>query len=210
MMRPVNILIAVSALALLASCRINLARIIEVSSIDLDETYDTMLLQTKGADTVLILRSSDCRSDSQDELVIVYKKKGLTYSRAVTTWGRRNIEPQLYNFKWDTIYSSLDRIKTEEPIPSYYATVIEGDTTWSPVLSLSGEQAWTFQLITNKDTVEWETTASERVANPSMAMTKVSDHIFSQTIHGTFGLTSFSHYGNVAYKRMPIISRRRR
>lgn len=159
------------------------------------------------SDTILTIRSSDCHPNSNDYLIIVYKENGITYSRAFKTLGEYPLTPELPGFNWDTMYNALKSINTQEPAPSFSAKVIEGDTTWRRSWSFSGEMVLTFTLISNKDTTQWETVSSERYENPSMSKTKVSEYVLSETYNKAFGFNPI--YGDLKYKKLPIISRRR-
>jgi len=200
---PINIL----TILLMTSCSINLYRPIDTKVVNLDnEEQHFLKLVTSLSDTILTLRKSDCQINSEDYLIVVYKINGQTKSKTYTTYGNYPKEPTLENFNWIRIYNSVDSIKNQKPKPSYYGTIIEGDTTWHERGWISGEQVWTFKLYSKTDTTTWETVSTERQANPSMAATKISEYIFSETYNKIWGMTE--QYGERKYKKKPIIGRR--
>lgn len=197
-----NILI----LLLMTSCSINLYRPIATNVVNLDnEENNFFKTMASISDTVMTLRKSDCQINSEDYLIVIYKIKGQTKSLTFTTYGNYPKEAVLENFLWTRIINSLDSINNQKPQPSYYGTIIEGDTTWNLSGSWSGEPVWTFKLYLKTDTTTWETVSSERNENPSMAKTKISDYILAETYNKAFGIEPF--YGERKYKKKPIIGK---
>ena len=192
---------------LLSSCSLNLYSPIDTNVINLDKEEQVFLKNmTSLSDTILTLRESDCEINSEDYFIVVYKLNGYTKSKAFTTYGNYPCEPNLEDFNWGNVLSSLDSIKYQKTKPSYFGSIIEGDTTWHKAGSYSGEKVWTFKVYTKSYTTIWETVSSERQANPSMARTKVSEYILSETYNKIWGMTQ--QYGERIYKKKPIIGRR--
>lgn len=192
---------------LLSSCSVNLYRPINTNVVNLDKEEQTFLKNTTSlSDTILTLRKSDCQINSEDYFIAVYKHNGRTKSKAFTTYGNYPNEPTIEGFNWDNVLSSLDSIKYQKTKPSYYGTIIEGDTTWHQSGSFSGEHVWTFKIYTKSDTTNWETVSTERQANPSMVKTKVSEYILSETYNKAFGINPL--YGERKYRKKPIIGRK--
>jgi len=192
---------------LLSSCSLNLYRPIDTNVINLDKEEQVFLKNmTSLSDTILTLRKSDCQINSEDYFIAVYKQNGYTKSKAFTTYGNYPIEPNIEGFNWGNVLSSLDSIKYQKTKPSYYGSIIEGDTTWLQRGSYSGEQVWTFKIYTKSGIANWETVFTEREANPSMAKSKISEYVLSETYNKIWGTTKL--YGERKYKRKPIIGRK--
>ena len=192
---------------LLSSCSINLYRPIDTNVVNLDKEEQAFLKNTTSlSDTILTLRKSDCQINSEDYFIAVYKQNGQTKSKAFTTYGNYPNEPLIEGFNWDNVLSSLDSIKYQKPKPSYYGTIIEGDTTWHEGGWISGEQVWTFKVYIKSNTTTWRTVWTERQANPSMAKTKISEYILTETYNKIWGMTQL--YGVRKYKKKPILGHR--
>lgn len=202
-----QLLTIILILLLLASCTVNLYRPIDITAVDLRKVERDFLSST-GAfiDTVLTLRKSDCQINSEDYFITLYKTDGLTKSQVFTNYGNYPNEHTIDSFNWSKIIASIDSIKYQTPKPSYYGTIIEGDTTWYQNGVFSSEKVWTFKLYCKTDTVIWETFTTERQTNPSMDKTIVSEYILSETYNKIWGMTQ--PYGEIKYKKKSIISRR--
>lgn len=191
---------------LLYSCTINLYRPHDPSAVDLNAAEQSFLSFVGPlSDTILTLRKSDCQINSRDYFIAIYKLKGQTKSQAFSNFGNYPIEPTLSDFNWTRIYSAVDSIKTQSPVPSYLALVVEGDTSWYPGFNYVSD-VWTFTLYSKADTLSWESFSEERQANPSMAKTKISNYILAETANKVWGMPGL--YGEQKTKKLPILSRR--
>jgi len=193
-----------------SACRTNLYRPINTNVVNLDKIENSYVSKLKSiSDTILTLRKSDCQPNSEDYFITIHKLNGKTKSKAFTTYGNYPDEAILLEFNWDSIFNNIENINIEKPKPSFYATVIEGDTTWGPRMSFSGEQVWSLKLYCETTTIDWESVSSDRRNNPSMKKSRVTKYILTETYNKAFGWGDNALYGERELKKLPIFQRRR-
>ena len=189
----------------LSSCSINLSRQYDHKYVNLDSILNNRLLSL-DFDTLISIRRTDCKPYSNDYLILIYKVDKLTKSEIFTSYGKfPKIRKQIL-FDWDTVLNSLNKIRTEKTVSSYSASVVEGDTTWVVNDDFLGD-IWTFKLRANGDSLTWYSNSHEWYTNPSLTKSKVSKYLLSET----YNLSKHynSPYGEIEYKKLPIISFKR-
>lgn len=175
---------------------------------ELKAESDLFLKSIKGnLDTLLIIESSECHFDKEEYIIHIYKSEGITKSKVISDQATYPLNPILPNFKWDNLFKAKELIINQKPKIAYWASVIEGDTTWrnSSMSIISGSLSFSFKLISNTDTLEWYTTDSERFNNPSMEVTKMYEYIMAESYNKIWYQNI---YGKRKYKIKPIISKR--
>ncbi len=197
---------------LFSSCSINMkirtVRFIDYSTDEELKVESDLFLKSipRKVDTMLTIESSVCHSDEEEYIIHIYKCGGITKSKVISDQATYPLNPTIPKFNWDTLFKAKRLIINQKPKIAYSASVIEGDTTWSNSMSsISGNLVWTFTLITNIDTLEWYTTASERFNNPSMEVTKLYEYIMAESYNNIWYQNI---YGKRKYKIKPIISRK--
>lgn len=194
-------------LILLTSCKINLYRpidndVLNIREIELEYLYSP----SNPLDTVLTLRKGDCQPNSSDYLIVIEKKGDKTISKAYSNYGEYPESPTLSSFDWDIVIDSLEKIQNQKVRPAFRGFVIEGDTSWNKIGSISGRPYWVFTLCTPEGNTQWEFDYDLKFSNPSLTRVIVSDYIFKQTYNKLFDYNSI--YGELKEKKLPLIEKK--
>lgn len=191
----------------LTSCKVNLYRpldnkVLNIREIELEYLYSP----SNPADTILTLRKGDCQPNSLDYLIVIEKKDDETISKAYSNYGEYPESPTLGSFDWDIVFDSLEKIQNQKVRPAFHGFVIEGDTSWNKMGSISGSPYWVFNLCTPEGNTQWEFDYDLKFSNPSLTRVIVSDYIFKQTYNRLFDYNSI--YGELKERKLPLIEKK--
>lgn len=206
-------IIYILTLILAASCSINLYRPINYSVVDLDKTERDFLSSISTlSDTILTIKTNDLNL-AGNYFLVIYQIKGQTKSQAFSESGNYPIKPIIKDFNWPWIFESLDSIKSQKSKPCMWGSIIDGDTIWHHYNSqndwIQSELGNTiFKIYLTNDTISWKTKSSDRQCNPSMAKSKISKYIFSETLDKLELNEDNLIYGKRKFKKMPVIGPR--
>jgi hypothetical protein len=138
-------------------------------------------IQSKS-DTILTLTEIH-KSPYAEKTVVTIYKKGNTFCFINSNYYSYSDTLILNQFDWKYIFSALENIPNEKPIPAYNASVIENDTTWTELNSYQVNSNWTGYLYLTDDLKAWETNQFLFDTNPSLTKNKLTQYILDLTIY---------------------------